>query len=1177
MKKYMFLGTVLLLCLFLAVPVHAALTDNLVSYWKFDGDATDSVGSNDGTVNGATNSASYGKINQGYSFDGLNDNLIRNNEINSNQAYSVSVWFKTSSNNNMYFFDDGCAYRGGKRGIVIGINNGDMFYFANRNSYQDYVSSTGLTGYNDGNWHLIVLTWTGDGTSNGMKIYMDGSTTPNYQATTSSISSSTQVNSFNLGSLTDSSVYYNGDLDEVGIWSRVLTSTEVSQLYNAGSGLQYPFTVPTIYNNLTISANTNNFTVEVDGFGNYSTTSGTVTTDIVMNQSRTLDLFFYNATNGTENTLFYNRDYYNQILNSTNYTFNAFLYTSNPSPLNLTSPLNDTIHNSAINFTGNLSSSLGGFYICYLYTNETGSWAVKATNNLGSPQFNNQLFTVNNNYKWNILCKDGFDNDVWHESNFTFIYDDVEPIVNYLYPDKNNGTFTDQNFNFSLEIQDKNNYVTWVNVTYPNGSIMYTHEFNTTGTQTANLTDYLNNSVTGYYTMNVTAADGHTAKFIKPYDLKKENKEIKIKGKINSKTKKEEKISIYAKDKSRFNTPQTIKKKDRYEFEFTKSKNIKSKKNRFSPSKNIKSKKNRFSPDTFVVNTTGNIVVMKDSKYKGHVIIRDGDIHNWKWVDFETDEGYPVQVRKVNKHEVEVDVYGDGSGNYHFKSIGNLNVHTKIVQYYYDGNAFSATLTYDPVIANNVSSEYTLDYTLNPLVFTNLPSPSGSLDLNGTTYAGTVDSYTSTTASILTNAAVPISGEKAIINGNWTVDFYYVNGTSVTRSTSNFSQIVYNVTVGLCGGSQIYPIYNLTYYSEKSDGPISLTNGYDLQFYDSNAYYNLSGTFSSDNSNKFCTNVDPSDSAYNFQTTGTLTLSKTGYVTRYYDFEDGTSFISSNDPTTYDKYYLLDNSNSTSVSYTWLTSEFQNINGLMEISKCNANGTQSVVSIVPIVGGSVVANIDYVYTRYSYSVYVGGTKYSEESFTPCHVENSLTPTYYVTVSSSNPLPVTGLKSVTCSMDKPSDTTARMTWNSNPYSSESIQGCLVGYVSSFKGLVEVYRNCTNSTSYSLTRSIPDIGNEYLIRGELTQGSSFATCDTTLDYYKENTGSEIFGIEALLGVIFLILSMALFYAGDAEISIFGSVLGLLAVFFLGISAFTWSMVSAMIFFAIIIVVIGRYART
>jgi hypothetical protein len=35
--------------------------------------------------------------------------------------------------------------------------------------------------------------------------------------------------------------YLDGVMDELGIWSRALTSTEVTSLYNGGSGLQYPF------------------------------------------------------------------------------------------------------------------------------------------------------------------------------------------------------------------------------------------------------------------------------------------------------------------------------------------------------------------------------------------------------------------------------------------------------------------------------------------------------------------------------------------------------------------------------------------------------------------------------------------------------------------------------------------------------------------------------------------------------------------------------------------------------------------------------------------------------------------------------------------------------------------------------------------------------------------------
>jgi len=34
---------------------------------------------------------------------------------------------------------------------------------------------------------------------------------------------------------------FDGMIDEIGVWSRALTDAEVTQLYNAGAGLQYPF------------------------------------------------------------------------------------------------------------------------------------------------------------------------------------------------------------------------------------------------------------------------------------------------------------------------------------------------------------------------------------------------------------------------------------------------------------------------------------------------------------------------------------------------------------------------------------------------------------------------------------------------------------------------------------------------------------------------------------------------------------------------------------------------------------------------------------------------------------------------------------------------------------------------------------------------------------------------
>jgi hypothetical protein len=44
-----------------------------------------------------------------------------------------------------------------------------------------------------------------------------------------------------IGARADGNTAFDGRIDEVGIWSRVLTASERTQLYNGGSGITYPF------------------------------------------------------------------------------------------------------------------------------------------------------------------------------------------------------------------------------------------------------------------------------------------------------------------------------------------------------------------------------------------------------------------------------------------------------------------------------------------------------------------------------------------------------------------------------------------------------------------------------------------------------------------------------------------------------------------------------------------------------------------------------------------------------------------------------------------------------------------------------------------------------------------------------------------------------------------------
>ena len=64
----------------------------------------------------------------------------------------------------------------------------------------------------------------------------------------------TGASTFRLGGVT---LPWNGSIDEMGVWNRILTPTEIGQLYNSGNGLAYPFgEVPIAQTGILIGAGT---------------------------------------------------------------------------------------------------------------------------------------------------------------------------------------------------------------------------------------------------------------------------------------------------------------------------------------------------------------------------------------------------------------------------------------------------------------------------------------------------------------------------------------------------------------------------------------------------------------------------------------------------------------------------------------------------------------------------------------------------------------------------------------------------------------------------------------------------------------------------------------------------------------------------------------------------------
>ena len=158
--------------------------------------------------------------------------------------FSVAAWFKTTSN----FGDNGLIVNKGGHGTDTAGNN--MNYglwitsaeklrggFETSSGADRFVTSP--NSYNNGQWRHGVVTY--DGTST-VRLYIDG-----VQVAKTSTSSFPEINNHPLRIGSDSRIVdddlFIGSIDEVGIWNRVLTSTEIDNLKNSGtvatSGLVY--------------------------------------------------------------------------------------------------------------------------------------------------------------------------------------------------------------------------------------------------------------------------------------------------------------------------------------------------------------------------------------------------------------------------------------------------------------------------------------------------------------------------------------------------------------------------------------------------------------------------------------------------------------------------------------------------------------------------------------------------------------------------------------------------------------------------------------------------------------------------------------------------------------------------------------------------------------------------
>jgi prepilin-type N-terminal cleavage/methylation domain-containing protein len=213
---------------------------NLVSEWTFDVDGTDSWGTNNGTITGATITNSGCVFNSCLSSIGSAANNVNisnsdslNTVWNTNHIFTFEVWINST------FFADyqgiinkrtSLYYSASPAGLFIG-NDGHTLAFligTGVDAQTSTIISFNLTNYHD-KWTHVVGTSTGS----ALRLYINGvSTTVNPLSFTQNPPQNTEP--MTIGAFYAGARAFRGKIDNVRIYNTVISTSQIRQKYYLG-------------------------------------------------------------------------------------------------------------------------------------------------------------------------------------------------------------------------------------------------------------------------------------------------------------------------------------------------------------------------------------------------------------------------------------------------------------------------------------------------------------------------------------------------------------------------------------------------------------------------------------------------------------------------------------------------------------------------------------------------------------------------------------------------------------------------------------------------------------------------------------------------------------------------------------------------------------------------------
>jgi hypothetical protein len=215
----------------------------IVGWWQGEGDGTDAAGNNNATLQNIGFAA--GEVGQSFVFQGSSSSYVRipasaSSDVGQGNGFTVELWCNPNTTNSSYatLFEWGDGFR---KNVGCHLDlYGDGTLHADLVGFYNSVDSTaGIVA--PGSWQHVAMSY--DRVAGVLMLYKDG----------------VVVASNNIGVLRPSTTYdlyfgiragypfpfpFSGGMDEMALYNRVLSPSEIRAIYNAGSaGKCFPVTI----------------------------------------------------------------------------------------------------------------------------------------------------------------------------------------------------------------------------------------------------------------------------------------------------------------------------------------------------------------------------------------------------------------------------------------------------------------------------------------------------------------------------------------------------------------------------------------------------------------------------------------------------------------------------------------------------------------------------------------------------------------------------------------------------------------------------------------------------------------------------------------------------------------------------------------------------------------------